>query len=42
VREWIERHVVEFLEQFDYVQHLAPWYLEQTVKKMEEKRGSHH
>jgi len=30
---------VEFLEKFDYVQHLAPWHLEQTVKGIEEKRG---
>ena len=29
---------VEFLENFDYVQHLAPWHLEQTVKKLEEKK----
>jgi len=30
---------VEFLEKFDYVQHLAPWHLEQTLGKIEEKRG---
>jgi len=30
---------LEFLEKFDYVQHLAPWHLEQTVQKLEEKRG---
>jgi len=29
---------VEFLENFDYVQHLAPWHLDQTLKKLEEKR----
>ena len=29
----------EFLAKFDYVQHLAPWHLEQTKKEMEEKRG---
>ncbi len=33
---------VEFLAQFDYVQHLAPWHLEQTEKVLEEKRGLHH
>jgi hypothetical protein len=33
---------VEFLNRFDYVQHLAPWHLEQAEKKLEEKRGSHH
>jgi hypothetical protein len=29
---------VEFLEKFEYVQHLAPWHMEQAVKTMEEKR----
>lgn len=29
---------VEFLEKFDYVQHLAPWHLEQTEKKLGEKK----
>ena len=33
---------VEFLSKFDYVQHLAPWHLEQTLKQLEEKRGLHH
>jgi hypothetical protein len=33
---------VEFLEKFEYVQHLAPWHLEQALKKIEEKRGLHH
>jgi hypothetical protein len=33
---------VEFLSRFDYVQHLAPWHLEQAEKKLEEKRGLHH
>lgn len=33
---------VEFLEKFEYVQHLAPWHLEQTLKQIEEKRGLHH
>lgn len=33
---------VEFLEKFEYVQHLAPWHLEQTLTKIEEKRGVHH
>ena len=30
---------VEFLSKFDYVQHLAPWHLEQTVRKLEEKKN---
>ncbi len=30
---------LEFLEKFEYVQHLAPWHLEQAEKKMREKRG---
>lgn len=29
---------VEFLNRFDYVQHLAPWHLEQALKKIEEKK----
>ena len=33
---------VEFLAKFDYVQHLAPWHLEQTLKKLKEKRGFNH
>ena len=33
---------VEFLAKFDYVQHLAPWHLEQAVKQLEEGRGLHH
>ncbi len=28
----------EFLAPFDYVQHLAPWHLEQAVQKLGEKR----
>ena len=30
---------VEFLAKFDYVQHLAPWHLERTLKLLEEKKG---
>ena len=29
---------VEFLAKLDYVQHLAPWHLDQTVRKLEENR----
>jgi len=29
---------LEFLEKFEYVQHLAPWHLEQALKNLEEKR----
>ena len=29
---------VEFLEKFEYVQHLAPWHLEQALMKIEEKK----
>ena len=31
----------EFLAKFPYVQHLAPWHLEQTLKQLE-KKGLHH
>jgi hypothetical protein len=33
---------LEFLEKFEYVQHLAPWHLEQAEKKMRERLGFHH
>jgi len=30
---------LDFLAQFDYVQHLAPWHLEQSVLKLREKKA---
>lgn len=33
---------LEFLEKFDYVQHLAPWHLEQTEKKLGRRKEIEH